>query len=243
MATIKINYRFHFDNKTSKDFDLTLDDDSVSVIDPVRQSGPAWTKLDHHKCSHCPLDSRVHEYCPAALSLVDCVNSSSSLMSFDQIELEVCIDNKITTCPSTVQKSLSSLIGLLLSTSGCPYLDFFKPMARQHLPLASEKDTIYRAVGMYLLAQYYLKEAGNIPDLSLDGLALIYEKLQVVNLHLSQRLREASQTDSSVNAVILLDLFSKALPLVIEDKLEDIQGWFNGYNSPLYFQILGELSG
>jgi hypothetical protein len=33
-----------------------------------------------------------------------------------------------------------------------------KPMARFHLPLASEEETIYRATTMYLLAQYFLRE-------------------------------------------------------------------------------------
>ncbi len=238
MAAINIQYCFRFSDEASETFVLTLDDDSVSVLAPVHQEGPAWARLDHHKCPHCPLNSETHEYCPAALSLVDCVTSSSSLMSYDEIALEVRIGDRTTSCQTSVQKALSSLIGLLLSTSGCPYLDFFKPMGRQHLPLASEKDTIFRAVGMYLLAQYYLKEEGQAPDLSLEGLKRIYEKLQVVNLHLANRLREASETDSSVNAVILLDLFSKALPLVIEDKLVDIQGWFSSYRSELYRDIL-----
>ncbi len=240
MANINISYIFRFEDGSENTFRLHLDDDSAEMIDPKRHEGPEWTHLDYHKCPHCPLDDGQHKYCPAALSLVDCVDASASLMSYDQVTLEVRVDKKIITTDSTVQKGLSSLIGLLLSSSGCPYLGFFKPMGRQHLPLASEKDTVFRAVGMYLLAQYYLKESGATPDLALKGLKNIYEKLQIVNLHLANRLRDATETDSSVNAVILLDLFSKAVPLVIEDKLEDIHGWFNHYHSALFTEILNE---
>ncbi|WP_020410016.1 DUF6901 family protein [Hahella ganghwensis] len=240
MANINISYIFRFEDGSENSFRLCLDDRTAEMLDPKHHDGPEWTRLEYHQCSHCPLNGDRHEYCPAALSLIDCVAASSDLMSFDRVSLEVRVDKKVTSIDTTVQKGLSSLIGLLLSSSGCPYLKFFKPMGRQHLPLASEKDTIFRAVGMYLLAQYYLQDSGNPPDLALKGLKNIYEKLQVVNLHLANRVREASETDSSVNAVILLDLLSKALPMVIEDKLEDIHGWFDIYHSELFTEILKE---
>ena len=41
-----------------------------------------------------------------------------------------------------------------IATSGCPNVDFLRPMARFHLPLAN-LDGLTRVVGMYFLGQYY----------------------------------------------------------------------------------------
>ena len=57
-----------------------------------------------------------------------------------------------------------------MATSGCPHMDFFKPMARFHLPLANAEETVYRATSMYLLAQYFLQREGKEADMELEGL-------------------------------------------------------------------------
>ena len=77
-------------------------------------------------------------------------------------------------------------------------------MARFDLPLASDEETVYRATSMYLLAQFFLKKEGSQTDLELDGLARIYENLQIINVAIAERLRAATTTDSSVNAIVVL---------------------------------------
>jgi hypothetical protein len=105
-------------------------------------------------------------------------------------------------------------------------LPFFKPMARFHLPLASEDETVYRAAANYLLAQYFLCNQGKKPDFELKGLKTIYQNMQIINTTIAQRLRAATETDSSVNAIILLDLYAKAMPYVIKEALEEIRQLF-----------------
>ena len=82
---------------------------------------------------------------------------------------------------------------------------------------------------MYLLAQYFLKKDGQEADLELDGLKDIYRNMQIVNTSLAERLRAASNVDSTVNALILLDMFAKALPFVINDSLSEIRYLFTPY--------------
>ena len=48
---------------------------------------------------------------------------------------------------------MSSVLGLIMATAGCPWTDRFRPMARFHLPFASEAETVYRSVCMFLLAR------------------------------------------------------------------------------------------
>jgi hypothetical protein len=120
-------------------------------------------------------------------------------------------------------------MGLVMATSGCPHTAFFKPMARFHLPLASEEETVYRATSMYLLAQYFLKKEGQNADLELKGLREIYHNMHTVNTAIAERLRGASETDSTVNAIVLLDMYALTLPYVIDESLEEIRHLFRPF--------------
>ncbi|MBL0028408.1 MAG: hypothetical protein IPO95_04765 [Rhodanobacteraceae bacterium] len=46
---------------------------------------------------------------------------------------------------------------------------------------------------------------------------------------MAERLRDAGERDGTVNAIVLLDLFAKALPAVIEDSLADLRYMFDNY--------------
>jgi hypothetical protein len=46
---------------------------------------------------------------------------------------------------------------------------------------------------------------------------------------MAERLRVASSKDSAVNAIVLLDLFAKALPYSIEESLEELRYLFGIY--------------
>ncbi|PLX98795.1 MAG: hypothetical protein C0623_11110, partial [Desulfuromonas sp.] len=128
-----------------------------------------------------------------------------------------------------LQRALGSLVGLLLATSGCPHLGYFRPMARFHLPLSSEEDTFMRAAGMYLLGTYLSAQGDKRLELSLDGLKDIYHNLGIINTAMARRLRQAAQNDASVNALILLDMFVKNMPSLLEDKLETLRPLFSSY--------------
>ena len=127
------------------------------------------------------------------------------------------------------QQAVSSLMGLVVATSGCPHTAFFKPMARFHLPLANTEETIYRASSMYLLAQYFLKKAGKDPDMELEGLKEIYRDLETLNTYMAERIRAAISKDAAVNAIVILDFFAKDFSFAIEDQLEEIQHLFALY--------------
>jgi hypothetical protein len=99
-------------------------------------------------------------------------------------------------------------------------------MAHYHLPFASEDETIYRAASTYLLGQYLLAQQGDQPDWTLTGLKASYLALQSVNAAMAKRLRQAVEEDGAINAFILLDLFAKALPYSIDDRLDEIRAVF-----------------
>lgn len=223
-----INYRFLFADGNEVRFDLNFDSQRLTLIREREQPPPAWTRLDNQRCPNCPLAPEQTTHCPAALSLVPLMNSFEHLLSHDHVFLEVDTVERTISRQTTIQRAVSSLMGLLLATSDCPHTRFFKPMARFHLPLASEEETVYRAAASYMLNQYFRKKRGQQPDFDLSGLQLIYHHIQEVNQAMAQRLRQASSADSPVNAIILLDLYAKAMPYAIDQALAELAHLFAG---------------
>ena len=120
-------------------------------------------------------------------------------------------------------------MGLIMAVSGCPLTAYFRPMARFHVPWASQNETIYRATSMYLLAQYLRKRDGKVAELELDGLAKIYEDIRMVNHSFVERLRAACEQDSTINAIVVLDTQALTLPWAIESSLEELRPGFEAY--------------
>jgi hypothetical protein len=97
-------------------------------------------------------------------------------------------------------------------------------MAHYHLPFSSREETVYRVVSTYLLAQYFRRQQGKPADTGLEGLKAHYRELQQVNQGMAARLGAIrhEQGDSSVNALVLLDLFAHSLPDSIDADLEEL---------------------
>jgi len=234
MDPISITYRFRAPGDDPIEIALKLQPVTLELIDNWPTEPPAWSRLDFHQCSNCPLTVETHPYCPLAANLVNVVGQFNTLHSFDRLQVDVIIEERHVSQETTAQKSLSSLIGLISAASGCPNTAFFKPMARFHLPLSSSEETMYRVISMYLMAQYFRQKGGDAPDMDLDGLSKIYSDVEVVNWHIAQRLAVATKTDSSLNAIVILDLYAKTLPLLLEgdllaESLDEIRGLFSSF--------------
>lgn len=229
MEPISIQYRFTLADGTQEVFDLRLQRQPLELSGPGPEDMPAWTKLDFHQCPNCPLTIASHPHCPVAVNLVAIVQSFEKLLSYDQLHLEVITEERTISQDTSAQRAISSLMGLVIAASGCPHTAFLRPMARFHLPLASEEETICRATSMYLLAQYFLKNEGKQTEFGFAGLTKSYKAIQIVNLTITERLRVVSETDSSVNALILLDMYAKAMPYVIDESLEEVRYVFDPF--------------
>jgi len=233
MDDIAIHYRFNLGNQKSEDFDIRLDGRTLRLVDELPEADikayPEWSRLNFHQCSNCPLTVELHPHCPVAVGLAKVIERFDNVFSHDEVELEVIRGARHLSQRTTAQRAISSLLGLLFAISGCPHTDFLKPMARFHLPLASEDETIFRAAGMYLLAQYYRNRAGKKSELELSGLTEIYENLHLINRMIAERIRSVANSDSSVNAVVLLDMFTNLMPFVIEEHMDEIGHLFDAY--------------
>ncbi len=210
-------------------FDIALDPATLESLGQTVDPLPDWVRLAFHQCSNCPLSPDQDPYCPAAENMVVIVERFSDLLSHDRATVMVTTDDRTVSSTTSVQRGVCSVMGLLMATSRCPMTSFFKPMARFHLPFASTAETIWRATSTYLLAQYFRLQNGEPPDILFRGLTEFYQDIQIVNLAFAKRLRAACSHDSMVNAVILLDMFAKSMPLAIDESLDEIRQLFMPY--------------
>ncbi len=229
MAQIPIRYCFTFGDGSQEIINLRLDAQTLELKDRPPSEPPTWTALGFNQCPNCPLSPETHPRCPLAIHLVNTVNRFKGKLSFHEIHLNVVTNERIFSHPTTLQNAISSLMGLISATCGCPHTAPLRPMARFHLPLSTNEETIYRVSSMYLLAQYFRRNKGKDADLELTGLVDIYKNLQVVNNSFTQRLRDASQTESTVDAMVMLDSFAQIMPDEIKDSLESISYLFEDF--------------
>jgi hypothetical protein len=206
-----------------------LDSESLLLHNDVPEKLPFWTKLDFHQCPNCSLGSEQYPYCPTAVHYVTLLPLFENLMSHEEVDVSIFTTQRITFKKVSAQKAVSSLMGLINATSGCPHTIFFRPMARFHLPFADSYETTYRVASMYLLTQYFLKQAGKNFDIELDGLKQIYKDIQIIDQAMIDRLRVAVKKDVVINALTILDALAKLVPMAIEESLEEIQHLFRPY--------------
>jgi len=226
---LDITYHFDFDDGKQLTFPLRFHEDTLELQYTPPDAPPDWARLPVRQCANCPLTEDTHPHCPAALALSAFVPRFGPFRSHDDVHVVVETPRRTVSHTTTTQRGVSSLIGLVFATSGCPNVAFLKPMARFHLPFASMEETIIRAASTYLLAQYFLQQNGAQFDTRLDGLQRAYELLHDVNVGMAERLRLASDGDANLNALILLDIFAQQLPCQIDKRLEDFQYLFASY--------------
>ena len=228
MHPIDIQYTFRLPERHEEIFSLRLDPDTLELPPRKEDMLPDWCRLSFHQCPNCR-DMEGERWCPAAAHLSKIVHRFSALLSYEEIQLKVVTAEREIHQQTTIQRAIASYMGLVMAASGCPHTAFLRPMARFHLPLANDKETMYRAFSMYALAQFFItRQAGTI-DMEFQGLKQAYEDLATVNKSMIKRLRAASEKDSSVNALVNLDLHARIIPIIFEESLEELRTLYAPY--------------
>ena len=227
--TFQIIYRFTLPDKAQIAFDLVFNAETVELLHEESDKPPLWAELDHAQCPNCRLNPADHPYCPVALNLVPAIERFDHLMSFDKIVVEVITPERRVVQKTSAQEGISSLMGLLIAGSSCPATHFFKPMARFHLPFANKDETMWRAAATFLLARFFTEDGLQEKDLDLSGLITVYHDVAKLNDAMVDRLRSATSKDSTVNALVHLDVFAKFLTPPLEDTLAHIKPIFDPF--------------
>ena len=229
MENLSVYYYLTFPDASQAMFHLQIDPVTFELVNNIPDALPAWTKLTFHQCSHCPLDAAKYPYCPLAANQVNIVKQIGKFLPYQKVNIEVITSERKMAQETTLQSAFGAIMGLVMPLSGCPHTAFFKPMARFHLPLASAAETMYRAVSMYYMAQYFLHKDGKSVDLNLQGLSQIYENIHIVNAALAERFLAARAQDSSVDAVVQLDIHAMTFLGILEEPLNELRPLFHAY--------------
>ena len=223
-------YKFILKDKPEINFQLRLDPVTLEYLPPEPHNpDEEWTTLQFNKCEGCTLPD-TEKYCPIARNLAPIITTFQDFESYIQVDVQVTTNQRSYLKKDiALQEGLSSMLGIVMVTSGCPVLDWLRPMVRYHLPFASIEETLYRATSMYMLAQYFRKQAGLEPDMEMVGLIRIYRAVYQVNVGICHRLRAAARRDAGLNAVVILDAFAQMLPMSIEEALEELKPYFQRF--------------
>ncbi len=223
-------YKFIFSDGKEKEFTLKLDSNTMGLIKDKEENYPEWTKLSHFKCPHCPLNSFTNEYCPVAINLVDIISEFNNVPSYEKVRIEVSTNERGYFKNTDIQSGVSSLIGILMPTSGCPIMSKLKPLVRFHLPFASLEETEFKVFSMFLIAQFMRKTVGKEPDWELTELQEMYDNIKILNQNVASRIADLEAKDASINAVVVLNNFADFVTFSIEEKdLSNFKLYFKEY--------------
>ena len=221
-----IRYRFDLPDGSRKTLDFRFDPKDFRLRNPAPADPPFWTELEFSQCANCPLSKAEHAHCPAALQMASAVETLKALVSFDTVGVTVTQAERTIYAQTSAQQALSSVLGLIMATAGCPWTDRLRPMARFHLPFASEPETVYRSICMYLLARELDGDCGAPGYAALEAL---YQNLHLVNRDMSRRLGAATRSDPARNAMALLDSYTSLLPAALDSSLEELKPLFGAW--------------
>ena len=227
---LTFRYTFTFDDGNVSRFTLQLDPKTLQLIQPVQASYPEWTALSYYKCTNCPLSEAQHPQCPAATGLMDVVEEFRRSISLETVDVTLETDARTYVKRAKLPEAVSSLMGILMVTSGCPVMGKLRPMVRHHLPFATLEETKYRVFSMYLLGQFFAEKHGHGADWDLKELPKLYDEIRRVNREFFRRLSNMEIEDASLNAIVRLDAFADSISFSVDQQtLEDLEELFQAY--------------
>lgn len=219
-------YQFQFKDGRTKDFEIQLDPKTFSLIQNEDRHAGSWTNLEFQQCEHCPLNKKDSPRCPLARGMEVVAESFKDVKSYEPVVVEVITEPRSYKKSLSLQEGLHGILGLIMATSGCPHLNFLKPMARFHLPFSTYEETLVRAVAFYLLRQYLQSQRGEPADFTLKTLESWYKNVEKVNSGIIERIRSMAPGDADANSIVILDGYAKLLSMEIAGGLADIEKFF-----------------
>jgi|AGTN01.1.fsa_nt_gi hypothetical protein len=226
-ATESITYLFHLANGRTERIELHFDPQTFLLLSGAATPTAEWTRLDFHPCQHCPLATDTNPLCPFAHALSAFIHRFDEFYSYEKAVVEVATSQRTVIANRPLQDAMASILGLVGATSGCPHLAFFRPLARFHLPFASEQETLVRIFSMHLMGEYLRSGGAGSASVGVDGLEAQYRAVALVNQGMAERIRAAFAKDAVVNAIVILDTFAQAVPFVVRKALKELRPLFD----------------
>lgn len=214
-------YVFKFQDGQTRSVKIDLKEDTLELA-PSAEQPPEWTALGFHQCEGCLLDAARHERCPVAVNLAPVVREFAGRSSNDPVFVCVYTARRDYSKSTSLQDGLSSLFGIVMTTSGCPSMDYLRPLVRYHQPFATMHENVFRTAAMYLLMQFARKRRSLAPDWDMRGFEKIYTSIHKVNEGIARRLKDASGMGAPALALTKLDQAATLVPFLIDELLDEL---------------------
>jgi hypothetical protein len=229
--TYEIIYEFRFTNNVKKHFRIQLDSKTISIVyaEPVIKC--EWMLLENKQCDCCPLSGEDHPYCPVAVNIGELTEEFKDMVSYEKCLVRCTTMERTYLKKTSLMEGLASIFGVIIATSDCPIMTFFKPMARFHLPFSTTQETVFRATSIYMLRQYFNRKKNLQPDMDMKFLDEQYNKVRMVNCGLISRLNTIVANDADKNAINILFSISQILSREINYNLSSVEYLFNNPES------------
>ena len=222
-----IAYTFLYDDETRLRFEV--DEEGDSSVESGDGEVEEWLSLEEGKCEGCTLPPGSRKTCPAALSIAPILTSFGSRISHETVKVIVQINEVEVHGSMPAQNAVRSLMGLRLGLSSCPVMKKLRPMARFHVPFGSQEHSLFRFIGMHLMAQHFRREDGLSSQEDLSGLLELIKELHGVNQKLADRIRRGAKKDATINSLVILDTLASLLEMDIDGSLDDLKSHFGMY--------------
>jgi hypothetical protein len=215
-----IEYRITLDEEHQFSYRIELD---RGCSPEAAAAAPAWARLEHQKCSNCPLSRDNFSHCPAAVDLYQVIGDFQGLPAFKKAQVWVRTPEREYTKLVSLEEGLRALLGVIMATSACPVLGRLRPMAHNHLPFASNQEFTLRTVSLYLARQYFNFREGRHADWELRGLVRMFQQVQLVNQAFWQRIHDTCEGDSNLKAFLTFFSMSSSMTYSLETQLHKIR--------------------
>ncbi len=214
MAHLQISYCFNHGQDNARTFNMRFDRDSMLMQVDDQQNVPDWALLANNQCRHCPLSPADTAYCPIARNIASVVTFFSDSSSTSTSRIAVFTEDRNYWKDDVLQEGLFGIFGLIMATSGCPHMNFLRPMARFHLPFSTFEETIIRTMSIFLLSETIHPAKPGEDCSPFKKLEEHYHQVNTVNMEFIQRIRSAKQGgDAGENALVILDSFVKLIEM------------------------------
>lgn len=219
-----VSYQFSFADGHREVTELSLAADTLQLISERSTSEQSWTRLEHEQCRNCPLNSAESPHCPVALQLEPVVETFATRVSHETVDVRIECEDRVYLKKLPLAEGLSSLVGMIMVTSGCPVMDQLRPMVNTHLPFATCEETTFRAFQMMLMGQYFRVRNGEPVGDPKAELVELYGEIRKVNANFKDRLQSAETRDANVTALINLDNYAFMLSAdILEEFLDELE--------------------
>ncbi len=227
--SLRFTYIFEFSDVPEIKYELIIDSGSLRLSNEKEGTPPAWTRLEYKRCACCTLEKDRHRFCPIALNLVDLIETFKDVSSYSDCKVTCVTAERAYSKNTSAMEGLTSIFGVIMATSDCPVMSFFRPMARFHLPFSTIEETMVRVTSFYMLQQFLKARAGLEADPSdLRPLEAQYKKVEQVNQGLLARIEGQARQDADKNAIVTLHSLAQFLSMEFDynlDFLTNILPW------------------